>query len=118
MDERLFIHYQFVKDKESDTRDIIKEFTKNISAGGLMFEADSPIPAQSIFNLEIYQPLRNSKAEIISIPTLAKVKWIALIDNADEDKDSDRYRMGIEFVGVDIVDRNRIAEYVRGRSNA
>ena len=118
LNDRIIIHYRYTEKKNADMGNAIKGFSKNISAGGLMFESDRSIPAQAIFNLEIYQPLRNSNEQIISIPALAKVKWKVRIDNTNEDKGSNKYRIGAEFLEIDAGERNAIAKYVKGKISA
>ena len=61
---------------EEENKNIIKGFTNNISAGGLMFESDRYMLCTKCFVLELYQPQGESQNEIISISTLARVKWV------------------------------------------
>lgn len=117
LNNRILIHYQLIEKKEADMGDIIKGFTKNISAGGLMFETDKPIPMQSVLNLEVYQPLTQSGEQIISIFTLAKVKHAMRIDDADRYEGSNKYRIGMEFVEIDDIEKKIIANYVKAGLN-
>lgn len=96
---------------------IIKGFTKNISAGGLMFESDGPLSRQDTFILEIYQPSIQSGQEFISITTLAKVRWAAPVDLTKEYEAIDKFKVGMEFLKFDDRDRNIIAKYVQAKLN-
>ncbi len=96
---------------------IIKRFTKNISAGGLMFESDGPLPRQDIFILDIYQPSIQSGQEFISITALAKVKWVTPIDFTKEYEGIDKFKVGMEFLKLDDRDRSTIAKYAQTKLN-
>ena len=114
LNERIFILCQ---SKEKPSMNIIKGFTKNISAGGLMFESDGPLPRQDIFILEIYQPSIQSGQEFISITTLAKVKWVTPIDLTQEYEGRDKFKVGMEFLKLDDRDRDTIAKYAQAKLN-
>ena len=114
LNERIFIFCRFMEEEDVD---IIKGFANNVSAGGLMFEIERSIPPQTIFSLEIYQPLIQSKEEFISISASAKVKWATQIDSADKYGNSNKYRIGVEFVEIDDGERKTIAEYVQSELN-
>ena len=115
LNERIFILCQ---SKEKPGMNIIKGFTKNISAGGLMFESDGPLPRQDIFILEIYQPSIQSGQEFISITTLAKARWVTPIDLTKEYEGIDKFKVGMEFLKFNGRDRNTIAKYVQAKLNA
>ncbi len=115
LNEGVFFLYQFMEKKDMD---IMKGFTNNISTGGLMFETDRPISAEDLFILEIYQPLRQFKEEIISISTAVKVRWVTQIDRSDKYEGSNKYRIGVEFVEIDKEERKTIAKYMQNKLNA
>lgn len=115
LNERIFILCQ---SKEKPGMNIIKGFTKNISAGGLMFESDGSLSRQDTFILEIYQPSIQSGQEFISMTTLAKVKWVTPIDLTKEYEGIDKFKVGMEFLKLDDRDRNTIAKYVQAKLNA
>ncbi|MBI4684546.1 MAG: PilZ domain-containing protein [Nitrospirae bacterium] len=115
LNNRIFILCRFRKKKNVD---IIKGFTNDISPGGLMFETDRLIPPQGVLNLEIYQPLSQFSRGIISIPILAKVKWVTEMNIADKYKGSNKYRIGVEFAKIDARERKVIAEYVQDKLSA
>lgn len=114
LNDRIFILCQFVKKKDVD---IIKGFSNDVSAGGLCFETDRFISPQAIFSLEIYQPLRRSKEELINVSALAKVKWVRQTDIAGKYEGSNKYKIGVEFVKIDNRERKAIAEYVQDKLN-
>ena len=114
LNERIFI---LCRSKEKPSMNIIKRFTKNISAGGLMFESDGPLPRQDIFILDIYQPSIQSGQEFISITALAKVKWVTPIDFTKEYEGIDKFKVGMEFLKLDDRDRSTIAKYAQTKLN-
>lgn len=115
IDKRIFILCQ--SGEKPDTN-IIKGFTKDISAGGLMFESDRPIPCAKHFILEIYHPQREPGDEIISLAALAKVKWVKRIDTAVRLEGSNKFQIGIEFINAGDKTRQIIANYVQRGLNA
>lgn len=110
IEESIFILLQF---RERKGLTLIKGFANNISAGGLMFETDRSMPCVKHFILEIYQPQGESQDEIISITTLAKVKWAKRIDTADRFDGSNKFKIGMEFIKIDDKARKMIADYVQ-----
>jgi c-di-GMP-binding flagellar brake protein YcgR len=90
-----------------------KAVTRDISGGGLMFEAERNIPAQSELEMEIYQPMSFDKNIIFSIPVLAKVIWAERIEKAVFEKGENRYRIGIKFLEIKEEDRRRIVKHVK-----
>jgi len=91
-----------------------KVFTRNISAGGLMFETERNIFKESDeLELEIYQPLSRDKTMIFSIPALAKVIWTRKIEKKHFEKGENKYRIGIGFLEIEAEHRQKIAKYVK-----
>lgn len=89
-----------------------KAFTKDISAGGLMFETEREIPEASKLELEIYQPLARDKRIIFSIPVMAKIIWTRKIEKDNFEVGENKYRIGIEFSEIREEDRQKITQYV------
>lgn len=89
-----------------------KALTRNISAGGLMLETEKEIPIEKELKFEIYQPTKNSKDVIFSLPVLAKVSWIKKIEKDKFEEGENRYRVGIEFSEIKEEDRQKITKYV------
>lgn len=114
LNDRIFILCQFMKNENVD---IVKGFSNDISAGGLCFETDRVISPRAIFSLEIYQPLRQSKEELVTVFALAKVKWVRQTDIAGKYEGSNKYKIGVEFVEVDNRERKAIAKYVQEKLN-
>lgn len=112
LNERIFILYQSI---ERQGMDMIKGFTENISAGGLMFDTDRPIPRGDVAILEIYQPSPESSGELISIITMAEVRWVAPIDSIEKYEGMDKFKIGMEFIKPDDNNRKTIAKYVRAK---
>ncbi len=111
--EKIFI---FGNLRLSPTKEF-RAFTQNISASGLMFEAERDILNQQELELEIYQPMDCDKRVIFSIPVLAKVKWTKKIEKDNFEKGENKYRVGIEFSEIKEKDRKIICNYVeRGLS--
>ncbi len=89
-----------------------KALTKDINAGGLMFETESDISEESELELQIYQPMDSDKSVIFSIFVLGKVKWTTKIENDNFEEGENKYRIGIEFSEIKEEDRQRITTYV------
>lgn len=112
---RIFILRQLMEEKNIN---ILKGFTNNISAGGLMFEAERPINCAERFILEIYQPQGESQDKIISVTVLANVKWIKEIHTSNEYEGLNKFKIGMEFINIDDKTRKIIAGYVRTNLSA
>ncbi|MBI4655091.1 MAG: PilZ domain-containing protein [Nitrospirae bacterium] len=89
-----------------------KAVTKNISAGGLMFETEGKIPVEKELKFEIYQPTKSSKDVIFSLPVLAKVIWTKRTEKDNFEQGENRYMIGAKFIEIKEEDRQRIAKYV------
>jgi len=89
-----------------------KAITKDISAGGLMFETERNISKESKINMEICQPVNRDKTMIFCIPALAKVVWVREIDKDNFESGENKYRVGTEFLEIKEEDRKRIADYI------
>lgn len=97
---------------KSDPMGDFAAITKNISAGGLMFEIEKEIPVESKLELEIYQPLDRDKRMIFSIPVMAKIIWTRKIEKDNFEEGENKYRIGIEFSEIREEDRQKITQYV------
>lgn len=89
-----------------------KAVTRNISAGGLLFETDRNIPKKSKLEMEIYQPLDRDKRVIFSIPVWLKVSWVKKIVKEKFEQGENRYRIGLEFLKIKDDDRERITKFI------
>jgi c-di-GMP-binding flagellar brake protein YcgR len=89
-----------------------KAFTKDIGAGGLMFETERYISLSDKFELEIYLPLNRSKCMILSLPVLAKALWRKKIKKEKFEEGENKYVVGIEFLEIKEEDSGKIAKYV------
>ena len=97
---------------EKNTSGGFKTFTKNISAGGLMFETEeSTIEWDNELELEIYQPVNPDKTMIFSIPVLAKVIWIQKIEKEHFENGENKYLIGVKFLHIKEQDRQKIVKY-------
>lgn len=95
------------------TTEGFKAFTKNISAGGLMFETESTIVEKgNKLEMEIYQPLNPDKSMIYSISALAKVIWTRKIEKEHFENGENKYTVGTAFLEIGEQDRQRIVKYV------
>lgn len=91
-----------------------KTFTRNICAGGLMFEMDNNIIKESDkLELEIYQPINRDKTMIFSIPVLAKVIWTKKIEKEHFKNGENKYQIGIGFLEIEEEHEQKIAEYIK-----
>lgn len=77
-----------------------KAFTRDISAGGLMFETEKDIPQDMRLDLEIYQPIDPRKIIFFSTFAKAKVIWSRKIDKDNFEEGENKYRVGAEFLEV------------------
>lgn len=89
-----------------------KAITCDISGGGLMFETERDITPGSKLELEIYQPIKCSKSMICSVSVLAKVIWMKRIEKVSFEKGENKYKLGVEFTGIEKEDREKIANYI------
>lgn len=101
----------FAKAISSPIREF-KAITKDISAGGLMFETERNIPKKNVLEVEIYQPTDRYKRGFFSISVLAKLSWIKKIEKNSFEEGENKYRVGIKFSGIKEKDRKVIARYV------
>lgn len=95
----------------SSSTEEFKVITRDISAGGLMFELERDIPKESELELEIYQPGNRDKTIFFSIHSLARVAWIKRLEGNLEQGEN-KYRMGIEFLEIKQEDRQRVAKFI------
>jgi hypothetical protein len=92
----------------------VKAFTKNICAGGIMFEMDKNIIKEGDeLELEVYQPVNRDKTMILSIPVLAKVIWTKKIEKEHFENGENKYQIGIGFLEIETEHGQKIAEYVK-----
>lgn len=90
-----------------------KAFSRDISAGGLMFETEKDIPQDMRLDLEIYQPVCPRKIIFFSSFANAKVIWSRKIDKDHFEEGENKYRVGVEFLEINGEDRKRIDTYVK-----
>jgi c-di-GMP-binding flagellar brake protein YcgR len=91
----------------------IKTFTKNIGAGGLMFETEESIDEKGEgLEIEIYQPLNPDKTLIYCIPTFTKVIWTEKIAKDHFENGENKFKVGIAFLKIREQDRQKIVKYI------
>ena len=78
--------------------------TKNISAGGMLFYANEPLPISSILELKIELP--DGK------PTIECLARLVTIDEIEEEKN---YNMAVCFLDITSAERSRLDKYVETR---
>jgi len=94
---------------------VFKAFTKNIGAGGLMFETErNIIEKDNKLEMEIYQPLKSDKTIVYSMSVLANVIWTKKIEKEHFENGENKYQVGVEFLEIREQDRQRIIKYVNG----
>lgn len=96
----------------SNSCEEFKAFTKDMSAGGLMFEAERDIPKASRLELEIYQPTGRRNDMFFSISVLVRVIWTNKIDKDNFEEGENRFRIGVKFLEIEREDRKRISKYI------
>lgn len=108
--ENIFILASYRAEQENS----FKAFTRDISAGGLMFEIERHIPTGSELELEIYQPVNRFKTVIFSVHAVAKAAWSKRIEKDAFEEGENRYQVGVEFLEIKDEDRQRILNFVNG----
>ena len=105
--DNVFIFYRL-----EGSRKIIENVTKDLSAGGLMFETDKLVSTSATLELEVYMPLNFDKTIISSIFIGARIVWTDEIKEGSSLKGSNKYKAGVELVQVRKEDKIRIIDYV------
>lgn len=105
LNDNIFISYRL-------GQKICKAIAKNISCGGLMFEAEKKVPVGMEVDFEIYQPVNCFKTVIFVIPASAKVVWRRKIKYGFLETGQNQYKVGVCFTKIKNEDRERIKEYV------
>lgn len=88
------LRYQVRGDKES-----YNAVSSNISSGGLSFTVHRFIPPETSVMLELNLPLR-------TISSAAAIAWITPLTH------SDRYKLGVRFLEVNLRDKEYLSDYV------
>ena len=92
---------------------VFKAFTKNIGAGGLMFETERNIIEKgNKLEMEIYQPLKPDKTLVYSMSALANVMWTKKIEKEHFENGENKYQVGVEFLEIRGQDRQKIVKYI------
>lgn len=105
LNDNIFISYQ-------SGAKVFKAITRNISGGGLMFEAEKKIQAGAVLDMEIYQPANSFKTLIFVTPVSVKVRWIKKIKYGFLETGENEYKIGVEFDNIRSEDRKKIEQYV------
>lgn len=108
----------FVSGKlNSNPSEVLKAFTENFSAGGLMLETEKAIPCHSELELELCQPRDETKRVIFSIPVTGRVVFSKRIAMENFGQGENQFRIGIEFLKIEEEDRKIIGDYVQRRKS-
>ena len=81
------------------SQDFGNTVTKNISKGGASFVVDKFIRPQTRLAVDFSILSRN-------INSIGSVRWAGVIPH------SDKYQVGLEFIGIDPKDKNYIVDYL------
>ena len=111
--DSIFLSYRVDKKLLDEFRAV----TQNISAGGLMFEAEKNFYSAQILKLEIYQPVNPFKTLIYVIPAMARVVWAEKIRQGFFELGENRYRIGVEFIKISPQDREMIMRYAQEKGD-
>ena len=85
------------------SQDFGNTVTKNISKGGVSFMVDKFIRPQTRLTVDFNILSRN-------INSIGSVRWAGVIPH------SDKYQVGLEFIGITPEHKNYIADYIDMRS--
>lgn len=108
----------FVSGKLNSTPgEVLKAFTENFSAGGLMLETEKAALCHSELELELYQPRDETKRVIFSIPVTGRVVFSKKIATENFGQGENQFRIGIEFLKIEEEDRKIIVDYAQGRKS-
>jgi hypothetical protein len=117
IEDNIFFFFNFSRNSTNFSQTSfggVKAFTKNICAGGLMFEMDKNIIKEGDeLELELYQPINRDKTMIFSMPVLAKVIWIKKIEKEHFENGENKYSIGIGFLEIEDEHVQKIAEYIK-----
>ena len=72
--------------------------TRNISGGGMCFEAEVYVPPETIIEIQIDKPIDGGLKATLPIHATAKVVWVKQVETGN-------YKLGLQF--VDISERHR-----------
>ena len=109
LDTKIKIHYKVIKPKprgfkQNDEIDYISS-TRDISAGGLLFSSNSPLPLVSILELRI-ELLDEEKP----------IQCLARVVRAEEMAADNIYDIAVCFLDVSGAERNRLSKYIQERT--
>jgi len=90
-------------------------FTRNISGGGLMFEAPEVMTPGTQLEIEIRVPIDHAARRERCLCLSGQVRWTSMIPDAFECEGSNRYRIGITFHQISPIDQACLEEHVRKR---
>ena len=90
------LHYQ-VRGQTSESKIAV---SNNVSVGGLALNVDKFISASSLLNIDI-----NLMPRVLKF--IGQVVWCQALAH------SDRYRVGVEFIEVDPVERGFLQNYIK-----
>ena len=82
--------------------------TQDLSLGGICMITDIPLDADAEVNVVL--PLLKIRKKI---PVQGRVAWVSHIDVHSMTRFADRYRVGLEFTGLDKEQRNMLAKELR-----
>ncbi len=106
-----------IGDLRSSPGEKFKALTRDISAGGLMFETERDISKDTKVELEICQPMNRDKTMIFCIPVLGKIRRVREIDKDNFEPGENKYKVGVEFSEIKEEDRQKIIKYVEENSS-
>ena len=106
--EKIFIFCRF-KGKNR----ILEAITKNISAGGIMFESEESILPNRTMEVELYLLITSGVKKIISMPVEAKTVWIRRIEERPQEEGSNRFKIGARFCSLP--NREYLLAYIKDK---
>ncbi len=109
MSEKVSLLYRAGESTDLDhLSKITSSATKDISGGGFCFETEVYIPPDSILEVQINKIVDKRLKAVLPIHSDARVIWIKQIETG-------KYRLGLQFVGIEEKHRNEIIKGVKGK---
>lgn len=106
MSKKVRLLYRAAEDTDLDyLSEMTSSTTENVGRGGVCFETEIYVPPNSILEVQISKTVGRRKAAS-PIRTNAKVIWIRQVKTR-------KYKLGLEFVGIDDKLRDEIVRSVK-----
>lgn len=101
--------YSIVGQKQKGASE--KSITMNVSPGGVMFPVSHHIAPHTLLDIELFLPPGSFfYTPAVTAKAVGEIRWAGRVDNTE------RYNLGVQFTQIKDEDREKIANYIYGRS--